>query len=108
MFERRFSTQCAPPAVIAVTAPVLVMCLACLSPAFGRYVRVMTAAGSVLLDLDGTLIDSQPGILASCLAALRALGHEPHETLDIRGAIGPPLEDVMRGLLQAYGDCQSR
>ena len=44
---------------------------------------------SVLLDLDGTLIDSHPGILASCLAALRALGHEPDETLDIRRTIGP-------------------
>jgi phosphoglycolate phosphatase-like HAD superfamily hydrolase len=42
---------------------------------------------SVLLDLDGTLIDSQPGILASCRAALRALGHEPDETLDIKRAI---------------------
>ena len=59
---------------------------------------------SVLLDLDGTLIDSQPGILASCLAALRALGHEPDETLDIRRAIGPPLEDLMQALLQPYGD----
>lgn len=59
---------------------------------------------SVLLDLDGTLIDSYPGISASCLAALRALGHEPDETLDIRRAIGPPLEDVMRILLQSYGD----
>ena len=46
---------------------------------------------SVVLDLDGTLIDSHPGILASCLAALRALGHQPDETLDtkIRRAIGP-------------------
>jgi phosphoglycolate phosphatase len=59
---------------------------------------------SVLLDLDGTLIDSQPGILASCLAALRALGHEPDETLDIRRMIGPPLEDIMQVLLQPYGD----
>ena len=59
---------------------------------------------SVLLDLDGTLIDSLPGILASCVAALRALGHEPDETLDIRGAIGPPLEDLMQILLQSYGD----
>lgn len=59
---------------------------------------------SVLLDLDGTLIDSYPGILASCLAALRALGHEPDEALDIRGAIGPPLEDIMQILLQSYGD----
>jgi phosphoglycolate phosphatase len=61
-------------------------------------------AGSVLLDLDGTLIDSQPGILASCLAALRALGHDPDETLDIRSVIGPPLEDKMQVLLQSYGD----
>src|SRR4029450_8374070 len=59
---------------------------------------------SVLLDLDGTLIDSHPGILASCLAALRALGHEPDETLDIRRFIGPPLEAVMQVLRQSYGD----
>ena len=60
--------------------------------------------GSVLLDLDGTLIDSYPGIQASCLAALRALGHQPDETLDIRRFIGPPLEDIMQVLLQPYGD----
>src|SRR4030088_1591545 len=64
----------------------------------------MTPTRSVLLDLDGTLIDSQPGILASCLAALRALGHEPDEALDIKRTIGPPLEDVMEVLLQPYGD----
>jgi phosphoglycolate phosphatase len=74
------------------------------SPAFGRYVQAMTTTCSVLLDLDGTLIDSQPGISASCLAALRALGHEPDETLDIKRAIGPPIEDIMRVLLQPYGD----
>ena len=74
------------------------------SPAFGRYVQVMTPTCSVLLDLDGTLIDSQPGILASCLAALRALGHELDETLDIKRHIGPPLEDTMQVLLQSYGD----
>ena len=70
--------------------------------AFGRYLRIMTC--SVLLDLDGTLIDSHPGILASCLAALRALGHEPDESLDVRRTIGPPLEDMMQILLQSYGD----
>lgn len=64
----------------------------------------MTPACSVLLDLDGTLIDSQPGILASGLAALRALGHQADETLDIKRVIGPPLEDMMRLLLQPYGD----
>jgi phosphoglycolate phosphatase len=60
--------------------------------------------GSVLLDLDGTLIDSYPGILESCLSALRALGHEPKEAFDIRRVIGPPIEDIMRALLQSYGD----
>ena len=64
----------------------------------------MSSARSVLLDLDGTLIDSQPGIFASCLAALRALGHDPGETLDIRRVIGPPLDEMLRILLQAYGD----
>ncbi len=59
---------------------------------------------SVLLDLDGTLVDSYPGILASCIAALRALGYEADERLDLRGAIGPPLEDIMQLLLQRYGD----
>ena len=73
-------------------------------PTFGRYVQAMTPTRCVLLDLDGTLIDSQPGILASFLAALRALGHEPDETLDIRRYIGPPLEDTMQVLLQPYGD----
>ncbi|MFL6816953.1 MAG: HAD hydrolase-like protein [Bradyrhizobium sp.] len=62
----------------------------------------MTCA--VLLDLDGTLIDSQPGILASCLAALRDLGHRPDETLDIKQSIGAPLEDMMQILLRSYGD----
>ena len=64
----------------------------------------MTPTCSVLLDLDGTLIDSQPGISASCLAALRALGHEPDVILDIKRIIGPPIEDIMRVLLQPYGD----
>ena len=60
--------------------------------------------GSVLLDLDGTLIDSYPGISASCLAALRALGHESDETLDVKRIIGAPLEEIMQILLQSYGD----
>jgi phosphoglycolate phosphatase len=58
----------------------------------------------VLLDLDGTLIDSYLGILASCQAALRALGHEPDESIDIRRIIGPPLEKIMQILLRPYGD----
>ncbi len=64
----------------------------------------MSAVGAVLLDLDGTLVDSQPGIFASCLAALRALGHHPSGALDMRSIIGPPLEDMLQALLQAHAD----
>ncbi|WP_426614230.1 HAD hydrolase-like protein [Bradyrhizobium sp. McL0616] len=64
----------------------------------------MSGSRSVLLDLDGTLIDSRPGIAASCLTALRTLGHGPDETFDITPFIGPPLEDVLRALLQTYDD----
>ena len=64
----------------------------------------MAATRSVLLDLDGTLVDSQPGIAASCLAALRALGHQPDDALDVKRLIGPPLEDILQVLLGAYGD----
>ena len=59
---------------------------------------------TILLDLDGTLIDSQPGILSSCRAALGALGHTPEPSLDLSAMIGPPIEDVMRLLLEPYGD----
>lgn len=61
-------------------------------------------ARSVLLDLDGTLIDSQPGIQASCIACLRALGHHADERLDISHIIGPPLDDMLEILLRSYGD----
>ncbi len=58
---------------------------------------------TILLDLDGTLIDSQPGIIASCEATLRALGHAG-EPQDIRRYIGPPLEEMITSLLRARGD----
>ena len=61
-------------------------------------------APTVLLDLDGTLVDSEPGILSSCRAALFALGHDPDPSLDLSAVIGPPIEDVMRVLLAPYGD----
>lgn len=61
-------------------------------------------APAILLDLDGTLIDSQPGILSSCRAALRVLGHVPGPMHDLSAVIGPPMDDVMRFLLTPYGD----
>lgn len=59
---------------------------------------------AVLLDLDGTLIDSLPGIRASCLATLEVLGLPPDPAIDFRALVGPPLPEVMRRLLAPYGD----
>jgi phosphoglycolate phosphatase len=59
---------------------------------------------TILLDLDGTLVDSEPGILSSCRAAIQALGHTPDPSLDLSRLIGPPIEDLMRFLLAPYGD----
>jgi phosphoglycolate phosphatase len=65
----------------------------------------MTNSGSnILLDLDGTLIDSAPGIHSSCRAALQALGHLPPPAIDFSGMIGPPIEEIMSKLLARYGD----
>lgn len=59
---------------------------------------------TILLDLDGTLIDSRPGIAASCEAALRALGHTLDPSFDVTPLIGPPLPQVIARLLRDLGD----
>ena len=61
-------------------------------------------ARAILLDLDGTLIDSRPGIAASLDAALRALGHTPDPSFDITPMIGPPLPSVIGRVLALYND----
>jgi phosphoglycolate phosphatase len=59
---------------------------------------------AVLLDLDGTLTDSRPGIVGSYWATLRALGHEPDPAVDLTYVVGPPMDDVMGEVLAHYGD----
>jgi phosphoglycolate phosphatase len=63
-----------------------------------------SSARAVLFDLDGTLVDSRPGIVAGLGHALRLLGHDlpPEQPLD--WAIGPPLAEVMARLLALFGD----
>ena len=60
----------------------------------------MSAPSAVLFDLDGTLVDSRPGIVAAINATLRALGEpeQPEEALVAR--IGPPLHDTWAELLR--------
>ena len=47
----------------------------------------------VLFDLDGTLVDSAPGIRASVRVAAAQLGLPEPSPAQLRGMIGPPLQD---------------
>ncbi|GHU06241.1 phosphatase [Betaproteobacteria bacterium] len=57
-----------------------------------------SAPAHVLFDLDGTLIDSAPAILASYRAAFADCGIEPACAIDQR-LIGPPLNETLRLLM---------
>jgi phosphoglycolate phosphatase len=58
----------------------------------------------VLFDLDGTLLDSKPGIVAGLRQALGRLGHEVPAEHPLDWAIGPPLAEVLARLLADFGD----
>jgi phosphoglycolate phosphatase len=47
----------------------------------------------ILFDLDGTLVDSTPGIWASVRAAAAELGLPEPTREQLRGMVGPPLQD---------------
>jgi len=54
----------------------------------------MTLAGRlVLFDLDGTLVDSSPGIFSSVRHAARELGLPAPTPEQLRAMVGPPLQD---------------
>jgi phosphoglycolate phosphatase len=59
---------------------------------------------NVIFDLDGTLIDSRPGIQAAIRHTLAQLGHELPSNMPLDWAIGPPLEEVMARLLEPFRD----
>ena len=59
----------------------------------------MTTATTVLLDLDGTLIDPKPGIIGSVQYALRQMGKDAPPTEALTWAIGPPLRSTFTKLL---------
>ncbi|TDD32241.1 HAD hydrolase-like protein, partial [Saccharopolyspora elongata] len=53
----------------------------------------------LLLDLDGTLVDSAPGITISVVAALQAVGADIPEAAVLRTFIGPPMYESFRNVL---------
>ncbi|MDB5479649.1 MAG: hypothetical protein JWO83_702 [Caulobacteraceae bacterium] len=63
-----------------------------------------TPPTTILLDLDGTLIDPAPGILGCCRQALEALGCPARPEEDLRWVIGPPLRGSFVRLLDGRGD----
>jgi phosphoglycolate phosphatase len=64
------------------------------------------ARGTLLLDLDGTLVDPAPGIVGCTRHALAAFGVVPPEAEDLRWAIGPPIRESFRQLLDGRGDVE--
>ena len=61
---------------------------------------------NIIFDMDGTLIDSKPGIHSSLRHAIRRLGHQLPETIGLDWVLGPPLEQVMTRLLSELGDAR--
>ncbi len=53
---------------------------------------------AVFLDLDGTLMNSKPGIEQSLRHAFRASGHDNHADSDLTWMIGPPFQDSFQKL----------
>ncbi len=64
----------------------------------------MRSQPAVIFDLDGTLADLVPGITLSMVHALRELGHDVDDGLDLRPLIGPPIKQIFATLLAPYGD----
>jgi phosphoglycolate phosphatase len=50
----------------------------------------------VLVDLDGTLVDSGPGIAACAADAFRAVGRPVPAEAELRSFIGPPIKESLR------------
>lgn len=59
----------------------------------------MSAPTAVLFDLDGTLVDSRPGIVAATNATLVALGRPALPEAELVPRIGPPIQDTWAELL---------
>ena len=74
--------------------------MAVAAPAMAQGIDAMKA---VLLDLDGTLSDSRPGIEGCMRLAMAELGHPLDPDADLGWAIGPPTEDVFARMVAPFG-----
>jgi phosphoglycolate phosphatase len=60
----------------------------------------VTSRPAIIFDLDGTLVDSRPAIVASLRHAQRQCGIEIDAKDDLQWALGPPLRDILIRLLR--------
>ena len=69
----------------------------------GNALRCELAVDYVFFDLDGTLVDSLPGIQFAVEAALHDSGMRAPET-PLKNLIGPPIRSILQQLApQSYG-----
>ncbi len=66
------------------------------------------AARNVLFDLDGTLLNSSPGIIGGFSYALRHLGYPAEKEERLRSIIGAPLSDCFRQLIPGISEEELR
>ena len=59
---------------------------------------------TLLLDLDGTLVDPAEGIIGSCRYAMARMGHPINDDEDLNWIIGPSLRTTFARLLGERGD----
>src|SRR5690349_13013440 len=64
------------------------------------------ARSTLLLDLDGTLVDPAPGILGCYRHALASFRVFPSEAEDLRWVIGPSIREGLGQLLNGRGDTE--
>lgn len=64
----------------------------------------MSRPGPVLLDMDGTLVDSRPGIVAALNDTLRARGEPERDPGELTERIGPPISQTWGWLLDRGED----
>lgn len=61
---------------------------------------------TLLLDLDGTLVDPAPGVIECCQQAFATIGIELPDAEGLRWIIGPPMRESFRQLLGGRGDVE--
>jgi len=68
-------------------------------------VRSLRSVRAVFFDLDGTLLDSLPGIEYSAEVAFAACGLT-HGDVDLRGLIGPPIRTILANMSRGVSETE--